>query len=57
MISMECSSSHSQCESVAKNCSEAMVDLMKLRADGSGGGQAVLNFVGLGAEFIGQATG
>ena len=30
---------------------------MKLRADGSGGGQAVLNFVGLGAELIGQATG
>ena len=54
IISMECSSSHSQCESVAKSCSEAM---MKLRADGSGGGQAVLNFVGLGAELIGQATG
>ena len=51
---MECSSSHSQCESVAKSCSEAM---MKLRADGSEGGQAVLNFVGLGAELIGQATG
>ena len=32
--------------------------MMKLRADaGSGGGQAVLNFVGLGAELIGQATG
>ena len=45
------------CESVAKSCSEAMMDLMKLRADGSGGGQAVLNFVGLGAELIGQATG
>ena len=55
---MECSSSHSQCESVAKSCSEAKMDLMKLRADGSGGGQAVLNdFVGLGAELIGQATG
>ena len=54
---MECSSSHSQCESVAKSCSEAMMDFMKLRADGSGGGQDVLNFVGLGAELIGQATG
>ena len=32
-----------------------MMDLMKLRADGSG--QAVLNFMGLGAELIGQATG
>ena len=53
---MECSRSHSQCEFVAKSCSEAMMDLMKLRADGSGG-QAVLNFVGLGAELIGQATG
>ena len=30
---------------------------MKLRADGSGGGQAMLNFVGLGAELIGQDTG
>ena len=57
IISMECSSSHSQCESVAKSCSEAMMDLMNLRADGPGGGQAVLNFVGLGAELIGQATG
>ena len=55
IISMECSSSHSQCESVAKSCSEAMTGLMKLRADGRG--QAVLNFVGLGAELIGQATG
>ena len=54
---MECSSSHSQCESVAKSSSEAMMDLMKLRADGSGGGQTVLNFVGLGAELMGQATG
>ena len=55
---MECSSSHSQCESVAKSCSEAMMDLlMKLRADGSGGGQEVLNFVGLGAELTGQAIG
>ena len=52
-----CSSSLSQCESVAKSCSEAMMGLMKLRADGFGGGQAVLNFVGLGAELIGQATG
>ena len=34
-----------------------MMDLMKLRADGSGGEQAVLNFVGLGAELTGQATG
>ena len=57
IISMECSSSHSQCESVAKSGSEAMMDLMNLRADGSGGGQAVLNFVGLGTELIGQATG
>ena len=29
-----------------------MMDLMKLRADGSGGGQAVLNFVGLGAAGV-----
>ena len=34
-----------------------MMDLMKLTADGSGGGQAVFNFVGLGAELLGQATG
>ena len=33
------------------------MDLMKLRADGSGRGLAVLNFVGLGAELIGQAKG
>ena len=53
---MEYSSSHSQCESVAKSGSEAMKELMKLRADGSGGGHAVLNFVGFGAELKGQAA-
>ena len=59
IMSMDWSSSHhSQCEFVAKTAraarSQAKKDLGRLRAEG--GGHAVLDFVRLGAELVGQST-